>query len=328
MDEQATGSTAPSPSAAQFAEACLILESSPPPEQVRHAVDLLGAASDGGSAEASEVLALFEAMGVVAPKDWNRSFDLLERAAAQGSRTAMTQLLLLAKPAEAPEVSGGEDWGGLRDSISIDRLLATGQRIALCERPRIRILEGFATVHECAWLIERARPRLQRAKVIRETGEHGIDDYRSNSGASFQVMKMDVVLEVLRNRIAAATRVPLPLFEPTQVLHYGPGEQFAPHFDFVDPANPAHHAELSELGQRMATFLIYLNEAFEGGETEFPRAGIRYRGRTGDAIFWANVDDNGQPEQLSYHAGRPPLSGEKWILSQWLRDRVRTPAPA
>jgi len=23
------------------------------------------------------------------------------------------------------------------------------------------------------------------------------------------------------------------------------------------------------------------------------------------------------------HAGLPPLSGEKWLLSQWLRDRAR-----
>ena len=326
MDEQASVPTAQSDVEASFVEACRMLEGSPAPGEVKRAVGLLGAASAGGSGGASEILALFEAMGIVAPKNWDRSFDLLKLAAEQGSVSAKTQLLLLANPADEPDLSLESDWDAVREAISIDRLLEPKGRIALADRPRIRIIEGFASAHECNWLIERARPRLQRAKVIRESGEHGIDDYRSNTGASFQVMQMDVVLEVLRNRIAAATRVPLPLFEPTQVLHYGVGEQFAPHFDFVDPANESHHAELRELGQRIATFLVYLNDAFEGGETEFPRVDIRYRGRTGDAIFWANVDDDGQPEQLSYHAGRPPLSGEKWILSQWIRDRMRTPS--
>jgi hypothetical protein len=137
---------------------------------------------------------------------------------------------------------------------------------------------------------------------------------------------MDIVLEVIRTRIAAATRVPVPVFEPTQILHYDVGEEFRLHHDFLDPANPAHHEQLRSAGQRIATFLIYLNEEFEGGETEFPRAGVRYRGRTGDAIFWANLDMEGRPDPLTVHAGLPPTSGEKWILSQWIRDRAAPPA--
>ena len=74
-------------------------------------------------------------------------------------------------------------------------------------------------------------------------------------------------------------------------------------------------------GQRIVTFLLYLNEGFAGGETDFPDAGLRFKGKTGDAIFWANVDALGQPEPLTRHAGLPPTSGEKWILSQWIRGR-------
>ena len=52
-----------------------------------------------------------------------------------------------------------------------------------------------------------------------------------------------------------------------------------------------------------------------------PKAGIAFRGRTGDGLFFANVLSNGQPDLLTLHTGRPPTSGEKWILSQWIRDR-------
>jgi prolyl 4-hydroxylase len=131
---------------------------------------------------------------------------------------------------------------------------------------------------------------------------------------------MDLVIEMIRARISAATRLPLPLFEPTQVLHYAPGQEFRPHFDFLDPANPAYGEELRR-GQRVATYHIYLNDRFVGGETDFPEAGLRFRGRTGDAIFWANVGPDGRPDPLTRHAGLPPASGEKWILSQWIRGR-------
>jgi len=29
----------------------------------------------------------------------------------------------------------------------------------------------------------------------------------------------------------------------------------------------------------------------------------------------------GKPDPLSEHAGLPVTSGEKWLLSQWIRDR-------
>ncbi len=47
---------------------------------------------------------------------------------------------------------------------------------------------------------------------------------------------------------------------------------------------------LAAFGQRIATFLIYLNEGYEGGETSFPRIGLNYRAEQGDALFFANVD--------------------------------------
>jgi len=39
----------------------------------------------------------------------------------------------------------------------------------------------------------------------------------------------------------------------------------------------------------------------------------------------ANVGTDGEPDLASVHTGRPPSSGEKWILSQWIRDRAAMP---
>jgi predicted 2-oxoglutarate/Fe(II)-dependent dioxygenase YbiX len=115
------------------------------------------------------------------------------------------------------------------------------------------------------------------------------------------------------------------VFEPAQIMHYAPGEEFRPHYDFLTPDSPGMAAQIARYGQRIATFLLYLNEDFDGGETVFPLKDISYRGRAGDALFFANIDTANAPDPLTRHAGRPPTRGEKWILSQWIRDRSAGP---
>lgn len=309
---------------ADFERAREILADPKSAEELQRGIALLEQAGDDGCAAALELRALFEAMGVARPQNWEKAFDLLQLAAEKGSSGARRQLLLLADRSvawETIESAGDADWARIRSSISLDRILAHGERVSLSEAPRIRIIDGFAAPAESRWLIERARPHLTRATVIKKTGDHGVAEGRSNSAAVFRVIDMDVVIEAIRARISAATRVPLPLFEPTQVFRYSISEEFRPHHDFLDAANEAHRVKLLA-GQRIATFLVYLNDEFEGGQTDFPAVGIRYRGRAGDAIFWANIDRQNQPDPLTIHAGLPPTSGEKWILSQWIRDRA------
>lgn len=309
---------------AKFQAAREILASAGSPDELHRGIVLMDEASAEGCADATELRSVFEAMGVARPQSWDRAFDCLQLAAEQGSAKAGQQLLLLADPDitwEKLSTASNTEWGQVRSAISLERLLVHGERSHLCENPRIRVIDKFATPAECRWLMERARPRLARATVLKKTGDHGVAEGRSNRATVFYVVDMDLVLEMIRARISAATKVPVPLFEPTQVFHYSVGQEFRPHHDFIDPSSGAYRQQVLS-GQRIATFVIYLNEDFEGGETDFQAVGIRYRGRTGDAIFWANLDTRNQPDPLTIHAGLPPTVGEKWILSQWIRDRV------
>jgi len=285
---------------------------------------LIEQAAAGGNGDATAMTALFEAMGINRASDWDRALDRLQLAAEQGSSSARLQLGLLARDSRQPgkKSGSGSAWSALRSRVDLVQVFRSGEHQVLSEKPRVRVIERFASRAECQWLIERARERLLPATVFHPvTGALGGSPARSNSSAEFQIPDMDVVFEAIRSRISASVRLPLPQFEPTQLLHYAPGQEFRPHFDFMNPANPAYREELRR-GQRVGTFLIYLNDEFEGGETEFVDAGLRFKGRTGDAIFWANVDAQRRPDPLTRHAGLPPTSGEKWILSQWIRDRA------
>ena len=288
---------------------------------------MLARASDLGSAEADLLLATIEAMGAGRPQSWDRAFDRLQRAAERGSASARAQLALLCRdPAFAAETEGADTWLRMRRKIDIAALATAPPKRSLSDSPRIRVVDGFATEAECEWVVERARDRLQPAMVVdQRTGLYKRHDDRTNSAVELHLREMDVVLQVLRTRIGAATNLPVPVFEPPQVMRYTVGEEFKPHFDFLTDAEEGWAAQMRRFGQRIATFLLFLNDEFDGGETDFPSARISHRGRKGDAIFWANVDTNGNPDRLTFHAGRPPTRGEKWILSQWIRDR--TPGP-
>ena len=283
-----------------------------------------------GSADAAALLATIEAMGVSRPQSWDRAFDYLQTAAERGLASARDQIKLLARdPALAAEADGGGDsdiWGRLRARIDVGALTSAPPKQSLSDSPRVRVVQGFASAAECDWAMARAQGSLTRAKVLdQQTGEEKSHPDRTNKAIEFRLTGMDVVMQILRARIGATTNLPVPVFEPVQVMHYSVGEEFRPHFDFLTEDNEGWAAQMRRFGHRIATFLIFLNEDFEGGETEFPRAGISHRGGKGDALFWANIDPSGAPDRLTFHAGKPPTRGEKWILSQWIRDR--TPAP-
>jgi len=171
-------------------------------------------------------------------------------------------------------------------------------------------------------MVSLGRNQLAPATVFdKTTGGHLRHSARDNSFLVLRIGEMNVLTEVVRQRIAAATKLPAPLFEPSQILHYAVGQRFKPHHDFLDPANPAYHESLATFGQRIATFLIYLNDDYQGGETSFPQIGLNFRAERGDALFFANVTKDGAPDPNTLHAGLPTTSGEKWVFSQWIRDR-------
>jgi prolyl 4-hydroxylase len=69
------------------------------------------------------------------------------------------------------------------------------------------------------------------------------------------------------------------------------------------------------------TFLVYLNDDYDGGETDFPGLGIAHKGRRGQGLLFVNALDDSEPDLRTVHAGCAPTKGEKWIVSQFIRNR-------
>lgn len=313
-DSDPTSRATPTDPEHQLALACELFNDLSPVGFAR-AVPLVESAAAASHPEAICQLATLEATGAGRPQNFERAFDLLQQAAEANSGHAQAQLRLLA-------VRDGDDWADMRRSLDLASLLLVPDKASLSDQPRIRTMDGFASAAVCDWAVARIGGKLDRALIWDETSGMGrVDPNRSNRAVEIRLTDIDVVIELLRARIAVATRLPEAIFETPQIMHYTVGQEFRPHFDFLDAKLPGPASDMERRGQRIATFLIYLNDGFAGGETEFPRAEISHRGRKGDALFFANVGPDGQPDPLTLHAGRPPTSGEKWIFSQWIRDR-------
>jgi prolyl 4-hydroxylase len=112
------------------------------------------------------------------------------------------------------------------------------------------------------------------------------------------------------------------MMEAPSLLHYSPGQQIHDHYDFVNPSSsPDYQAEIARNGQRMITFIVYLNDDYEGGETDFPKLGLTHKGSRGEGIYFVNALPDMQPDLRTLHAGRPTTRGEKWIITQFVRNR-------
>ena len=263
-------------------------------------LDGLAGAGDG---EAAHRGALLAGIGLGRPHDLHEAMRRLRQAADLGHGPASDSLALLES-----QPGGLEAW------------LAPPPPRVVSQAPHVLVCDGFVSPAVCDWLIACARPHLVPARVYDlDTGEGRIEDIRSNTAHAFDLAGTDMVLVLLRERIARLAGLPVAGFEASQVLRYTPGQQFDWHVDFLDPATPGHRDDLARRGQRIATCLVWLDDDHDGGETAFSAPDLKLRGRKGDAILWANVTPDGRADPLSRHAGLPPTRGEKWVLSQWMR---------
>ena len=192
------------------------------------------------------------------------------------------------------------------------------------EAPRVFSVEGFLPAPVCDWLMRSAKKRLTRAKINdAATGTIGENQVRTGSVFEAPQLEPDLVHQLVNLKVADALGIPIVHQEPTNILHYARSQEYKPHYDVIlpGPEQDLFARELSDLGQRTATFLVYLNEGYEGGETHFPRLGFSYKGKPGDALIFWNLSDVGAVERNSLHAGMPVTKGEKWLLSKWIRQK-------
>ncbi|XP_039202387.1 prolyl 4-hydroxylase subunit alpha-3-like isoform X1 [Crotalus tigris] len=185
-------------------------------------------------------------------------------------------------------------------------------------QPELTLYHDFVSPSEAEKIKALAAPGLQRSVVA--SGEKQEEaDYRISQSAWLKD-SVDPVIGAMGRRAAALTGLNTqhPYAEYLQVVNYGLGGHYEPHFDHATSRKSPLYRMKS--GNRIATLMIYLSSVEAGGSTAFIYANLSVPVVKNAALFWWNLRKNGQGDEDTLHAGCPVLAGDKWVANKWFHE--------
>lgn len=212
-------------------------------------------------------------------------------------------------------------------------------RALSCE-PRVFEVPNFLSTAEVQHILHRATGlKLSTTGLLVGTDEKPkVDQLKTRTSSNTWVAReADMVMDAIYRRAADLMRIDeawlrarhpnehpehqhrKSLAESLQLVHYTKGKEYTAHHDFgFAPITDEYQTA------RFATLLLYLNEGMEGGETSFPRWAnaetfheLKVTPKVGKAILFYSQLPDGNLDDLSQHAAKPIVSGEKWLANLW-----------
>jgi prolyl 4-hydroxylase len=241
------------------------------------------------------------------------------------ARQAVEVALAKLRPASTGQPAPAQAQSTTQMLAELPNTIDTGDRqveiLMVLNAPRIVLFGNLLSPQECDQLIEASRQKLRRSTVVNaDTGAYDEHPHRTSSGTHFERGENELI-RCLERRISELIEYPVENGEPIQILHYLPGAEYKPHYDYFDVAQPGSEKVMATGGQRVATLVMYLNDVEAGGSTVFPSIGLDVLPRKGSAVYFAYTTDAGETDPRTLHGGSPVTAGEKWIATKWLRQR-------
>ena len=183
----------------------------------------------------------------------------------------------------------------------------------------IKEIDGFLTNEECDKLIEIASTRLEPSRVY--TDKEDLNDTQNRkSDQAWLKNDIDPIVFKVSQAVTQLSGYPIENQEDMQVVHYEPGGFFNTHYDACEGTAIFCQRMDGASGPRLWTYIAYLNDGFEGGETVFPFINKKVVPKKGKLVIFQSIDAaSGKLIRQSLHGGEPVRSGIKWICNKWVR---------
>jgi prolyl 4-hydroxylase len=178
------------------------------------------------------------------------------------------------------------------------------------------IMHDVLTLQECQNIINHCQDKLSDSKIL-----SGVEKNVRNSQQCW-IPKNHQMVKHIYKKFAEIFQIPMESAEDLQVVRYLPGQYFNEHHDACCDDNVYCKKFLKGAGQRILTVLIYLNDDFEGGYTQFPNLKTKLKVKPGDAIvFFPVAYQTNQCHPYALHAGTSVTKGTKWVANIWFHER-------
>lgn len=215
-----------------------------------------------------------------------------------------------------PEDSGNN--AGIVDYIKLSNLpILDNSDFVINDTAQLCVIKNFLSDKECDGLVRLINSQLRPSGI-----SNAVEDksFRTSTTCDLGIMHDPLIAKVDR-KISRCLGVSLNYSEVMQGQKYQVGQQFKAHTDYFEPGMEEYQIYASKQGNRTWTFMIYLNEPEEGGETNFPKLGQKFTPKKGMAVAWNNLDSFGRPNSNTLHAGLPVIRGEKIVITKWFREK-------
>ena len=183
-------------------------------------------------------------------------------------------------------------------------------------------IPNLLTSEECDKIIETANMLGLESSEVVDYGSDLTTKKDEKYRKSKQVWIPDnngSIFQKIANITEKLTKLPVENQETLQVVSYDKGGHFEEHYDGCVYEDRTYCDKLNRNGgERKATLLMYLNDDFEGGETEFVNINIKIKPKKGNAILFIDTTDDQINIKESMHRGCPVLNGRKWICTKWI----------
>lgn len=193
--------------------------------------------------------------------------------------------------------------------------------------PLLKTVDNFLSSEICQKIIEYAEPILVDSKIIGQDGSAIIQqEIRQSKITSLQKDDLEIIQKELFEKVSLFTGFDSERFEKITIHRYQEGEGFKLHqdyfIDYDDIESQEKHVERCKFGgNRVSTIIIYLNDVEAGGETWFPWINKGVPPKQGKLLQFNYDYSEWLPNIQTQHLALPVKSGEKWILTVWVRER-------
>jgi len=190
--------------------------------------------------------------------------------------------------------------------------------------PWLVVFDSFATDEESDRLIELGttagyeRSADVGKKNFDGTFEPYVNDGRTSKNAWCQNdCYEDPIAKDIMHRIGNVTGIPEQNSEYLQLLRYDVGQYYKTHHDYIE------HQSSRQVGGRLLTFYVYLNDVEAGGGTQFPVLDLTVTPKKGRAVLWSSVkdEDPNEKDERTTHQALPVVAGVKYGANAWIHQR-------